>query len=248
MIIHNCTQGSQEWLKLRSGIPTASSFHRVITPKKRERSTQIEQYARELAAERLLGRPLETFASAEMTDGTEREEQAIASYELTHGVDTWAVGFLTTDDGKVGASPDRMCEGWLLEAKNPKIATHIGYLLGEGPDDDYRCQLQGQLYVAEKDRVDIISCYPGLPDKVVFVGRDEDFIGKLKVHLDYLNETVELMMEKLAALGYLPAEPLPPLPEVTDPLMAGLGITDEDLASYMADIAKQQGWTTEALQ
>ena len=192
---------------MRAGRPCASSFHRVITPKTRKRSAQIDQYARELAAERLLGRPLETIPSQAMTDGTERESQAVASYELTHGVDTEAVGFMTTDDGKIGASPDRIFAGGLLETKNPKAHTHMGYLLGDGPDDDYRCQLQGQLYVSGYPLVDIISCFPGLPDIVVRVQRDEEFIAEMAGHLAYLCDAVDALMTRLGNMGYRPQEP-----------------------------------------
>ncbi len=208
MIIHkDIIQGSPQWRMLRCGIPTASQFHRIITPKTRKRSAQIDQYARELAAERLLGRPLEMIPTAAMTDGTEREAQAVASYELTHGVDTEAVGFITTDSGSVGASPDRWIPGVsLLETKNPKAHTHIGYLLGDGPDSDYVCQLQGQLYVSEYPYVDIISCFPGLPDIVVRVRRDEEFIAELAGHLAYLCDTVDALMVRLDQMGYRPAE------------------------------------------
>ena len=72
MKIHAVAQGSPEWMMLRAGRPCASSFHRVITPKTRKRSAQIDQYARELAAERLLGRLLEMIPTAAMTDGTPR--------------------------------------------------------------------------------------------------------------------------------------------------------------------------------
>jgi len=231
MIVHNVPQGSPQWLNLRSGRPTASQFHRVITPKTRKRSTQIDQYAREMAAERLLGRPLVTFKSDAMTDGTEREEQAVASYELTRGVDTYAVGFITTDDGRIGASPDRMFDGGLLECKNPKAHTHIGYLLGDGPDDDYRCQLQGQLLVTGCPFVDIISCYPGLPDIVVRVPRDEEFIAELQGHLDYLCATVEALMVRLADMGYTPAE----ASHQTQPDEDWLGVSDADVEALLGE-------------
>lgn len=239
MKIHNVVQGSPEWRMLRAGIPTASQFHRIITPKTRKRSTQIDQYARELAAERLLGRPLETIPSAAMTDGTEREAQAVASYELTHGVDTEAVGFLTTDDGRIGASPDRIFDGGLLETKNPKAHTHIGYLLGDGPDDDYRCQLQGQLYVSGYPLVDIISCFPGLPDIVVRVRREEEFIAELAGHLNYLCDTVDALMERLAKMGYKPAEPEADEPEDH----SGDFVSDADVEMILAaqNAERQEG-------
>lgn len=236
MIVHQVTQNSTEWLALRAGKPCSSSFHRVITPKTRKRSAQLEQYARELAAERLLGRPLETFASAAMTDGSERESQAVDSYELTRGIDTEAVGLVTTDDGLIGASPDRAWPGFkrLVETKNPKANTHIGYLLGEGPDDDYRCQLQGQLYVCEAPAVDIISCFPGLPDIIVTVNRDEEFIGQLRGLLRELCEMVEVYMDKLAGLGYLPPEPV----EASED--GDFDLSDEDVSRiYAASGANQ---------
>jgi hypothetical protein len=40
MKIHNCTQGTEEWRKLRAGIPTASEFHKIITPKTGQLSKQ----------------------------------------------------------------------------------------------------------------------------------------------------------------------------------------------------------------
>lgn len=233
MIEHQVAQGTPAWLALRSGIPTASQFHRIITPKTRKRSSQLEGYARELAAERLLGRPIEKPQSIPMMQGTEREEAAVASYELTHGVDTALIGFVTTDDGKVGASPDRIIRetGKLLECKSPQPQTHIGYLLGDGPDDDYRCQLQGQLYVCEAPSVDIISFYPGLPDVVIHVERDEEFIGLLKVLLVELCGLIDSHMERLARMGYEP--PAPDEDEAEDPL----GITEADMAAILGATA-----------
>jgi len=234
MIRHNCSQYSPEWNALRCGIPSASQFHRVITPKTRKRSAQLEQYARELAAERLRGIPLETISTAAMTDGTEREEQAVASYELTHGIDTEPVGFITTDDGLIGASPDRITPTRLIETKNPKAHTHVGYLLGEGPDDDYRCQLQGQLYVCEYKQVDIISCFPGLPDVVVEVGRDEEFIGPLALYLRELLVMVEEFMVRFEKMGYRPPEPEPEADHSND------FVTDEDVDRILANISQSE--------
>lgn len=207
MKIHQVKQNTAEWRMLRSGIPTASKFDHIITPKKLERSSQLEQYARELAAERILGRPLENIPTEAMSDGIWREDQAIASYELDCGMDTEAVGFVTTNDGRVGASPDRIWPNLhrLVEAKNPKVAAHMGYLLGKGPDEKHTCQLQGQLYVCDTaESVDIISCYPGLPDVVVNVKRDEKFQAALKPLLDDICALVDLYTEKLTAMGYAP--------------------------------------------
>lgn len=230
MIEHQVVQGSPQWRALRCGIPTASQFHRIITPKKRERSSQLDQYARELAAEKLLGQPIETITTRAMAQGTEREAAAVAVYELRRGVEADLVGFMTTDDGRVGASPDRIVRSLnrLLECKSPQPHTHIGYLLGAGPDENYFCQLQGQLYVANYEQVDIVSFYPGLPDVVVEVRRDEKFIAALEPLLGELCGLVDAHMAKLKAMGYEPAPIEDSAPE------GDFDLTDEDAAAIFA--------------
>ena len=228
---HVCVQGSALWLAARCGIPTSSCFHRIVTPKTRKRSAQLEPYAMDLTCERWTGRPLDNFTTAAMNDGTEREEQAVASYELTRGVDTRMVGLITTDDGRYGASPDRMViGGGLLECKNPKAHTHVAYLLGQGPESDYFCQLQGQLLVTGAPWVDIISCYPGMPDIVIRVEPDAEFMATLRLLLNEVCDLVHMYMEKLKASGYEPfsfeAEPVDDI--------GPFGISQADADRFMA--------------
>lgn len=226
MIVHDVIQGSPQWLALRAGMPTASQFHKVITPKKGDRSAQMMGYCYSLVAERILGRPLATPEMPWMTEGTDRGPEAAAYYEMATGVEVQRVGFITNDDGTIGCSPDRLAGDGLLELKCPQVHTHIGYLLGEGPADDYRVQLQGQLYVSEKPWVDICSYYPGLPERVIRVGRDEQFIAKLSAILVELVEHIDWCMRKLAALG---CEPKPPLSVVTQEIPDWLGVSQEDV-------------------
>lgn len=227
MIVHEVVQGSAEWLKLRAGIPTASQFHRVITPKKGEPSAQAEGLICDLVAERFMGRPLASAEMPWMKEGLEREPKAAEYYEIVNDVKLLPVGLCTTDDGKIGASPDRLIEGvddGLVEIKCPQVQTHIGYMLGKGPDETYRVQLQGQLLVTEREWVDIISYYPGLPHVTVRVHRDEEFIGKLRKLLYDVIEQVDKRMEELKARGYEPRQ------EEEEPGAQWL-ITDEDIAA-----------------
>lgn len=207
MIVHQCQQGSREWLALRAGIPTASQFHRVITPKRGDRSGQFDDYVNDMVAERFMGRPLATADMPWMKEGSAREPESAAYYEFTRDVTLETVGFITTDDGKIGCSPDRLIgSDGMLELKNPKAHTHVGYLLGAGPDESYRVQLQGQLFVCEREWVDIMSYYPGMPEAVVRVGRDEKFIEKLSALLYEAVAEVERRMEELKARGCVPRE------------------------------------------
>ena len=61
MKFYDVAQQTPEWEKLRIGIATASSFNRILTPKKLELSAQASDYANELIAERILNQKLEKF-------------------------------------------------------------------------------------------------------------------------------------------------------------------------------------------
>ena len=155
---HAVLQGSKDWFTARMGIPTASEFDKILTPKTLTLSTQHRDYLCRLLAEWALGTPFEVETKVWAMDrGIELEAEAVQCYEFLTGVQT-------TDDGKVGASPDRFAgdEG-LVEIKCPFPHTHISYLLADAVPTDYLLQLQGQLYVTEKKWVDFFSYYPGLP-------------------------------------------------------------------------------------
>lgn len=200
MIRYDVTQGSAEWRKLRTGVPTASSFHRIITPKTAKPSTQAEAYLHELLAELMLGRPLDNISYPWMARGNELEEDAANWYAFDTDREIEVVGFCTTDDGRYGASPDRLVsEDGALELKCPSPAVHVKYLLypKQGPDAEYRCQITGQMLVTGRQWVDIVSYHPELPKVIVRVDRDEDYI---KLMRDALDEFCERLAEGKAEL------------------------------------------------
>lgn len=198
MKLIRCVQNSTEWLNARAGLPTASNFAKILTPTGKV-SSQAERYMHHLIAERLLGRPLEMWSGNEDTEnGKLRESEAVAFYELQRNVDTIPCGFMTTDDGKIGASPDRLVgDDGLLEVKCPKEATHIGYMLGGGVDDAYKPQTQGQLYVSERAHLDIVSYCPGLASVIIRVNRDDKFIADLAKLLKTFCEQMEERISRL---------------------------------------------------
>lgn len=131
MIVHNVKQGSLEWQELRLGIPTASNFHRIVTPATCDLSVSCAPYAWHLIAERLLGYPIESPTTALMDRGSALEAEAVKWYEFDRDADAVKVGFMTTDDGRIGASPDRLVgDDGLLEVKCPQANNHVGYVLG----------------------------------------------------------------------------------------------------------------------
>ena len=179
MICYDVRQGSSEWLQLRAGIPTASCFDQILTPKGKP-STQAERYLHTLLAERIMKRPVTEFVSTWMDRGSQLEAEAVAYYEGLRELDTTKIGFITNDAGTIGASPDRFVgEDGLLEIKVPKEHTHMGYLLTRAVDAAYYPQVQGQLWVSGRKWGEILSYHPELPPALVHVERDEGYIALL---------------------------------------------------------------------
>lgn len=205
MIIHDVEQGTPAWLKLRLGIPTASDFDKIVTPAKGDLSKSSAKYRNYLLAERLMGEPLDSLDNLQWIErGKLLEPQAVSQYEFTNDIETRAVGFITTDDGRIGASPDRLVIGQPggVEIKCPAPQTHVGYSL-DGQGADYRCQVQGQLWVAELDWVDFYSFHPSMPPVLIRTGRDEPFIARLSAALLQFCDELDEAEERIKAAGFV---------------------------------------------
>lgn len=228
-----CEQGSREWLKARTGIPTASEFGRIVTPGG-ALSKSADGYMHDLLAERMMDEPLTKAVSFHMQRGSEHEAEAIAYYEMERGVDTVRVGFCTNDEGTIGASPDSLIgDDGLLEIKVPAPGTHVGYLLSEaGAGDQYKPQTQGQLWVTGRQWVDIMSYNPGLPEALVRFQRDEEYIGRLAAAVSEFSSRLESFTKLFRERGWISEYGRGETPEVfkdDDGDMPRLCLTDDDL-------------------
>jgi hypothetical protein len=214
-IIADVMQGSDEWHRLRLGIPTASSFDKIVTPKKCQLSASAYKYALQLVAERLLNEPTMSLdASAWMERGREMEPDAVRQYEFAEDVKTVPVGFITDDAGTMGCSPDRIVlseQRIGLEVKCPSPAVHLGYLL-DGKPDEYKPQVQGQILIAELDRADFYSFHPRMPAALIRTVRDDDYIDKLCSALGAFNELLHELTERAKSLGAFQPSPTPRSP------------------------------------
>jgi hypothetical protein len=203
MIIHTVPQGSTTWIQLRSGIPTASQFDRILTPKGKP-STQADKYLKQLLAERMMGRPVTQIKTAWMHRGNELEGEAVLYYEGVRELDTALVGFVTNDARTIGASPDRLVgEDGLLELKVPAEHTHVDYLLSRGVDAEYWPQVQGQLWITERKWLDIMSYHPELPPAIVRVERDEVYIRTLAGAVEEFSAALERQTAELRERGWM---------------------------------------------
>jgi len=182
MIIVNCEQRSPEWFSARLGIPTASSFSRIVTSQG-ELSKQAAAYMLQLVREWYTGKPEPTFVSEWMIRGAEMEPEALAYYERQTGRHAVSVGFVFKDERRlVGCSPD----GLFLadesggEIKCPSPAVHLRYSKrGEIPAE-HIAQVQGQMWITGAAEWTWISYHPDHPAVILTVQRDEGFIERLE--------------------------------------------------------------------
>ncbi len=183
-------QNSPEWFQCRAGIPTASKFSAILA--KGEGKTRAK-YMRELVAERISGQPTEGFSNGYTDRGHEIEPEAVAYYELMNDVECDSVGFVR--NGEKGCSPDRLIgRDGLLEAKSRKGDLQIELLLkGEVPTIHIP-QIQGQLWVTERDWCAFICYSRGMPVFEKRVYRDDKYInGTLWPAVDkFITEMKEL--------------------------------------------------------
>ncbi len=119
-------QGSAEWLQARAGIPTASEFAAVMATVNSGEAAVRRNYRARLVVERLTGRPIPTYQSAAMRQGTEREPDARLAYMARTGNVVDQIGLCLHDTFDAGASPDGLIDDdGGLEIKCPELATHL---------------------------------------------------------------------------------------------------------------------------
>ena len=185
MKVVDCQQGTEKWLLARCGLPTASEFDSLLTPLLKPRTGEGRQtYLLTKLAEKVMGYPAQTFSGGPMEQGSILEGEAVPWYEFTHNAKINRVGFCTTDDGRVGCSPDGLLgEDGGIEIKCPSPHVHLAYLLGGRVPPQYLAQVHGNLYVTGRPWWLFVSYNRNFPALVVKVARDEAWITALDAAL-----------------------------------------------------------------
>lgn len=190
MRILNAPQGSDEWLRDRMGVITASNFSRVFTTAGKK-STSQQGLVNELIAENLMDAPTETYKSKDMQRGNDLEPEARACAELLLNVDIEEVGLVKLDDHEIGCSPDGIWDNTALaiEIKCPKPGTHVSYMRRDKVPTTYVQQIQGQMLVLELSYMWFLSYCPGLPPVLLKVERDDKLLNAaLPILIDTADE------------------------------------------------------------
>lgn len=198
MDIFNCEQNSEEWIRARLGIPTASQFSTVMAKGrggKGESKTRMT-YMLKLIGERMTGEPADNFTNAHMERGHEMEPLARDKYSFISGNEPKFVGFIR--NGNKGASPDALIgEDGLLEIKTKLPHLHLATVLADQVPPEHIPQVQGQICVAEREWCDFVSYWPKLPIFIKRVYRDDDYIKKLEQAVDMFSEEMAVLMQKI---------------------------------------------------
>lgn len=192
-------QGSMEWNQVRAGKVTASELDRLVSPLGKVRTGDGPRtYLMEKVAECWAGSPLPNAQFWDGDQGQFLEEYARPAFTLETGLDVEQVGFIETDDGKMGCSPDGLIgKDCGVEIKCPHLPTHVGYLLEGVLPPDYVLQVQGSLYITKFSSWKFFSFRRGMPPLVLTV--EPDPVIQSSIH-----EAVKLFGAKLDdALGRL---------------------------------------------
>jgi hypothetical protein len=196
--IIDCKQGSPEWFSARCGIPTASEFHKLISPTLKTRTGEgVHTYMVEKLAEKFLRMPIsdirgQFIGNFAMAQGSMLEHEAIPWVELVHDLRIDRVGFCTTDDGRIGCSPDGLIgDDCGIEVKCPQPDTHLGYLIDGVVPDQYLAQVYGSMFVTGRSSWYFLSYSRQFPALLVRVERDEKIMAAIKHALDIFLESFD---------------------------------------------------------
>lgn len=182
MKIHtDIEQGSEAWFALKAGKVGASCFADVLA--KGQGKTRAA-YLRRIVAERLLGKPVDTYRNAHMDRGMEQEPLARMAYEAKTDYELQRVAFIEHDTLAAGCSPDSLIVGKKrgIEIKCVIPTVQIDTIYSGGYPSEHKAQIQGGMWIAEYEEWDFVSYSPTMPKHlrtyIFTVKRDESFITK----------------------------------------------------------------------
>lgn len=202
-VICDVEQGSQEWLALRLGIATASELDCLLVSGKGEAGfgvaafTYMDQLIGERITEEAAELPFQTRATIR---GHELEQVARGLYESRESVKTKQVGIILNHG--IGYSPDALVgDNGLTEIKTKLPKFQIGVILSGEVPKEHVAQCQGGLWAAEREWLDFISYWPGIPLFVKRMYRDEAMIRKLSERVKTFYEILDERMNKVLGIA-----------------------------------------------
>lgn len=193
-----CEQGTPEWHMCRLGLPTASEFSTVMAKgKDGGASVTRAKYLRTLAGEILTGElEPDSYTNVHMERGKAQEDEAREMYAFMVDEEPQRVGFIR--NGRAGASPDSLIgsDGG-LEIKTALRHIQIDRLQRGTLPPEHKAQVQGCMWIAERQWWDFVSYSPKLPPLIVRVERDEAYIANLAKEVAAFNQELDNIVQSI---------------------------------------------------
>ncbi|MBF0675551.1 lambda exonuclease family protein [Pseudomonas sp.] len=202
-IISSVEQGSSEWLALRLGIVTASELDCLLVNGKGQAGfgAGAFTYMDTLIGERITGEAADSFQGNRHTErGHELEGVARSLYEAREEVETQQVGIILNHG--IGYSPDTLvgADG-LTEIKTKLPKFQVGVILSDEIPKEHIAQCQGGLWVSDREWIDFISYWPGMPLFVKRAYRDEVMIRKIAERVGAFYELLDERMNRVLGIA-----------------------------------------------
>lgn len=202
-IIRGIEQGSVEWLALRLGIITCSELDCLLVNGKGEAGfgAAAFTYMDTLIGERITGESADAFQGNRHTErGHELEGVARSLYEARTDLRTEQVAIILNYG--IGYSPDSLVgPDGLNEIKSKLPKFQVGVILGDEIPKEHVAQCQGGLWVSEREWIDFVSYWPGMPLFVKRAHRDEAMIRKIAERVKTFYELLEERMERVMGIA-----------------------------------------------
>jgi len=196
MIKINVEQGSEAWFQNRLGRITASKFKDLMSG---ESTLGYKGIISDIAAEIISGEIEETYTSPDMERGIDLEQDARKIYSELLNVEVEETGLCIPDEDNefyewIGISPDGLTDG-LLEIKCPKKRTHWNYIKSNRLPNEYKWQVQGQLFVTGAKWCDFMSYHPSLKPFIIRVYPDlemhKELEGRIRKTIILIKDEIE---------------------------------------------------------
>lgn len=187
-----CEQGTDLWLALRRGRPTASRFSDIVTSVKGDLSSSSDGYMAELVAE-LLGWSSDFHGTNDTDRGHRLEDEAFRWLRFKMGVKPRKVGIILSDCGRWAASPDGILEdGSTLEIKAPNLKNFLLWKRQGVLPTQHKQQVHGQLAITGADRA-IFLAYADHEalDNLVIEVKPDDYTKRLREAVEKFCDQLE---------------------------------------------------------
>ena len=199
-------QRSDAWFQSRLGKVTASRIADLMTKTRSGYGASRANYMAQIICERLTQARTDTFTSAAMQWGIDKEPEAKAAYAFAYDVDVEEAPFVDHPFiAMSGASPDGYVgEEGLTEIKCSNTSTHIDTLISQTIPNKYLLQMQWQMACTGRQWCDFVSYDPRMPPHLQMwvkrVKRDDKLIAEVEAEVVAFLTEVDNKLAQLEAI------------------------------------------------